>query len=79
MAYLGTAIKEFTAAPQVPNSIQAIGPVFNMVDFRLFHHFIQAAYPYHPIGNDSVWMHDIPSIASNVSHAIEKNYAKGTN
>ncbi|KAG9245472.1 hypothetical protein BJ878DRAFT_501243 [Calycina marina] len=39
-------------------------PVFNMQDFRLFNHFLKAAYPHHPVGNDSVWTHEIPSLAS---------------
>ncbi|KAH7356409.1 hypothetical protein BKA65DRAFT_579287 [Rhexocercosporidium sp. MPI-PUGE-AT-0058] len=38
-------------------------PVFTIQDFRLFNHFIQSAYPSHPVGNDAVWTHEIPSIA----------------
>ncbi|KAF7918135.1 uncharacterized protein EAE97_011906 [Botrytis byssoidea] len=46
-----------------------------MVDFRLFHHFIQEAYPHHPIGNDSVWTHEIPSIASNHDYLLRSMLA----
>lgn len=40
---------------------------FTGQDFRLFHHFIEAAHPHHPIGNDWVWTHEIPVIAADVS------------
>ncbi|KAM3084367.1 hypothetical protein ACMFMG_001527 [Clarireedia jacksonii] len=63
-----TGIKRRVEIPAVTAIVSKTlhdGPVFNMIDFRLFHHFIQVAYPHHPIGNDSVWTHEIPSIASN--------------
>lgn len=52
-----------------PRSIQLhdAPPVFTMEDMRLFNHFIQRAYPHHPSGNDSIWTHEIPSLASDVS------------
>lgn len=37
-----------------------------MQDFRLFNHFVQTAHPFHPLGNDAVWTHEIPSISSDV-------------
>lgn len=37
-----------------------------MLDFRLFSHFIQSAYPKRPLDNDSVWTHEIPCISSDV-------------
>lgn len=53
--------------PQIPLLLfQSEIPVFTMHDFRLFDHFIQVAYPHHPVGNDSVWTHEIPSLASDV-------------
>jgi hypothetical protein len=58
-------------APALQFAIQSPAPVFTMQDFRLFNHFIQDAYPHHPIGNDSVWKHEIPCIASNVSCPLE--------
>ena len=53
----------------IPATIHTQGPVFTMQDFRLFNHFIQTAYPHHPPLNDSVWTHEIPSIASDVSYS----------
>jgi len=54
---------------RLPRTLQShdTPPVFGMEDMRLFNHFIQNAYPNHPHGNDSVWTHEIPSLASNVS------------
>lgn len=63
---VGTIIRKPTPSP-IPASVQTQGPVFTMQDFRLFNHFIQTAYPHHPPLNDSVWTHEIPSIASDVS------------
>ncbi|KAL3420439.1 C6 zinc finger protein [Phlyctema vagabunda] len=40
---------------------------FDMQDFRLFHHFVESAYPHEPPNNQSAWTHEIPIIASNVS------------
>ena len=61
----GTIIRNATPV-SVPVALQAEMPVFTMQDFRLFNHFIQTAYPHHPVGNDSVWTHEIPSLASDV-------------
>ena len=47
-------------------SLQSPTATFTMQDFRLFHYFIQSAYPHLPIGNDSIWTHDIPCISHNV-------------
>jgi hypothetical protein len=41
--------------------------MFTTQEFRLFNHFIQTAYPHEPAGNDSIWTHEIPSIALDVS------------
>lgn len=67
MSQVGALIqKPRPNANAIPTTIQTQGPVFTMQDFRLFNHFIQAAYPHHPPENDSVWTHEIPSIASDV-------------
>lgn len=56
--------------PSVPAQLQSPDATFTMQDFRLFYHFIQKAYPHHPIGNDSVWTHEIASISHSVSCSI---------
>ncbi|KAF8855516.1 hypothetical protein BDZ45DRAFT_502767 [Acephala macrosclerotiorum] len=60
-----TVIRRPSLAASVPVNPQAQQPVYSALDFRLFYHFIQKAYPHHPIGNDSVWTHEIPAIAPN--------------
>lgn len=49
------------------NPQYSMPPVFTIQDFRLFNHFVQNAYPHHPIGDSSVWRHEIPTISSDVS------------
>jgi hypothetical protein len=39
---------------------------FNMDDMRCFHHFLTVAYPHLPLGNESVWVQDIPVFAQQV-------------
>ncbi|KPI43690.1 uncharacterized protein AB675_6127 [Cyphellophora attinorum] len=36
---------------------------FNMLDMRFFHHFLTNAYPHLPLGNDHVWVNEIPQFA----------------
>lgn len=40
---------------------------FSMLDMRFFHHFLTTAYPHLPLGNDHVWVNEIPQFAE--SHA----------
>ncbi|KAE8448950.1 hypothetical protein EG329_008746 [Mollisiaceae sp. DMI_Dod_QoI] len=61
---MGTMILRPTPPASVPLNPLVSGPVYTSQDFRLFHHFLQTAYPHHPIGNDSVWTHEVPAIAS---------------
>jgi hypothetical protein len=44
-----------------------------MLDMRFFHHFLTTAYPHLPIGNDHVWVNEIPQFAEHheyLMHAI---------
>ena len=46
---------------------------FTMLDMRFFHHFLTTAYPHLPIGNDHVWVTEIPQFAESheyLMHAI---------
>jgi hypothetical protein len=66
----GVVMQSGFSSPPIPAQLQSAEPSFTMEDFRLFYYFIQKAYPHHPIGNDSVWTHEIPSISHNVSCSI---------
>ncbi len=55
----------------IPNSVilapmQSTPTVFTMKDMRLFHHFLTQAYPHLPLGNEKVWINDVPKIAHHV-------------
>ncbi|KAL9620150.1 MAG: hypothetical protein Q9160_005265 [Pyrenula sp. 1 TL-2023] len=53
--------------------MQATPTLFSLTDMRLFHHFITVAYPHLPLGNESVWLNDIPLFAHQqeyLMHAI---------
>ncbi|KAH8587693.1 hypothetical protein B0O99DRAFT_641090 [Bisporella sp. PMI_857] len=63
------------AQPLTTVSPQSQGPVFTMQDFRLFNHFIQTAYPHHPVRNDSVWTHEIPSLSSDYDFLLHSMLA----
>lgn len=62
--------------PLVRRSPQASTPgtaFFTMADMRFFHHFLTIAYPHLPLGNDQVWIHEIPQFAEEhkyLMHAI---------
>ncbi|TVY85085.1 Sterol uptake control protein [Lachnellula suecica] len=67
----------FTPAPppsprssSIPKVVFFEGPKINTQDFKLFHHFIESAYPHQPIQSDSVWKHEIPSISSNHDYLL---------
>jgi hypothetical protein len=33
---------------------------------RFFQHFLVQCYPHHPLGNESIWTHEIPCLSQNV-------------
>jgi hypothetical protein len=43
---------------------------FTMDDMRFYHQFLTVAYPHLPLGNDSVWLQEIPIIAQQVQTSI---------
>ena len=48
-------------------NLQSTPTIFKASDMRLFHHFIMNAYPHLPLGNDGVWIREIPAFAHSVS------------
>lgn len=66
----GALIRKPASKPESSLSMApqySMPPVFTIQDFRLFNHFVHNAYPHHPIGDSSVWRHEIPIISSDVS------------
>ncbi|KAH8791000.1 hypothetical protein F5882DRAFT_400844 [Hyaloscypha sp. PMI_1271] len=60
---VGIVIRNPMPELTIPAAPQSNLPVFTMQDFRFFQHFINTAYPHHPIDNDWQWTHDVPSMA----------------
>ncbi|KAK5464952.1 hypothetical protein LTS15_001515 [Exophiala xenobiotica] len=59
--------------PPTAPSFPFPGAAFSMMDMRFFHHFLTVAYPHLPVGNDHVWVHEIPQFAEQheyLMHAI---------
>ncbi|KAI1447509.1 hypothetical protein F5Y02DRAFT_29440 [Annulohypoxylon stygium] len=64
---------EYPAAPQVVHQPQHQIPLFSLQDMRFFQHFLFTCFPNHPLGNESIWTHEIPSLSQTyeyLMHAI---------
>lgn len=59
-----------------PSQILSASPAaaqFTMHDMQFFHHFLTISFPHLPLGNDEVWVRDIPQFAQEhtyLMHAI---------
>lgn len=42
-------------------------PNFSLTDFRLFHHYLVAAYPHFPVSSEDIWLNYITPISHQVS------------
>ena len=47
-------------------TLQSTPTHFNLIDMRLFHHFLLNAYPHLPIGNDQVWVTELAALSHSV-------------
>ncbi|KAI5862331.1 hypothetical protein GGS23DRAFT_571901 [Durotheca rogersii] len=64
---------EYPAVPQVVHQPQHQVPLFSLQDMRFFQHFLLTCFPHHPLGNDSIWTHEIPCLSQDyefLMHAI---------
>lgn len=60
-------------AKRVPTGNSPGTALFTMLDMKFFHHFLTTAYPHLPVGNDHVWVNEIPQFAEHqeyLMHAI---------
>lgn len=48
-----------------------------MTDMLFFHHFLTLAYPHLPLGNDDVWLRDIPQFAQQHTYLMHAILALG--
>jgi Fungal specific transcription factor domain/Fungal Zn(2)-Cys(6) binuclear cluster domain len=54
--------------PQEPLTSLHVANNFTLADMRLFHHFLTVAYPHLPVGNESVWVEEVPKFAFSESY-----------
>lgn len=50
---------------------------FTLNDMQFFHHFLTIAYPHLPLGNDDVWVRDIPQFAQEHTYLMHAMLALG--
>ncbi|KAI8960621.1 hypothetical protein F5Y11DRAFT_262745 [Daldinia sp. FL1419] len=64
---------EYPAVPQVVHQPQHQVPLFSLQDMRFFQHFLLTCFPHQPIGNETIWTHEIPCLSQKheyLMHAI---------
>ncbi|KAI1657427.1 hypothetical protein F4813DRAFT_389604 [Daldinia decipiens] len=64
---------EYPAVPRVIHQPQNQVLLFSLQDMRLFQHFLQTCFPHQPLGNETIWTHEIPCLSQNyeyLMHAI---------
>ncbi|KAI1175735.1 C6 zinc finger protein [Nemania sp. FL0916] len=64
---------EYPLVPQITHQPQHQIPLFSLQDMRFFQHFLLACSPHQPLGNDSIWTHEVPCLSQNheyLMHAI---------
>ncbi|KAI1428840.1 C6 zinc finger protein [Xylaria sp. FL1777] len=64
---------EYPLVPQITHQPQHQIPLFSLQDMRFFQHFLLTCCPHHPLGNESIWTHEIPCLSQNheyLMHAI---------
>ena len=60
-----------------PSSLSLTNDMFTMTDMRLFHHFLTMAYPHLPLGNEKVWVNEIPKFAQKHDYLMHAMLALG--
>lgn len=68
------------AASRRPTQVLASSPAaaqFTMNDMQFFHHFLTISFPHLPLGNDDVWVRDIPQFAQEYTYLMHAILALG--
>lgn len=74
--YPSTAVRKETPVSRRPSQMLAASPAasqFSLRDMAFFHHFLTISFPHLPLGNDDVWIRDVPQFAQEhtfLMHAI---------
>lgn len=73
-------VKRETAATRRPSQMLAASPAsaqFSMNDLTFFHHFLTTSFPHLPLGNEDVWIRDIPQFAQEHTYLMHAILALG--
>ncbi|KAI1431748.1 C6 zinc finger protein [Xylaria sp. CBS 124048] len=54
---------EYPLIPRITHQPQHQVPLFSLQDMRFFQHFLLTCSPHHPVGQDSVWTHEVPCLS----------------
>lgn len=57
--------------------ISLVNDGFTLRDLRLFHHFLNHAYPSLPLGNQAIWIRDVPQLVYEYDHLMHALLALG--
>lgn len=60
-----------------PSSLSLTNETFTITDMRFFHHFLTMAYPHLPLGNETVWVNEIPKFAQEHDYLMHAMLALG--
>ncbi|KAI1781119.1 hypothetical protein F4818DRAFT_28614 [Hypoxylon cercidicola] len=64
---------EYPATPQVVHQPRHQVPLFSLQDMRFFQHFLLTCFPHHPLGNETIWTHEVPCLSQTheyLMHAV---------
>ncbi|CAK7232392.1 hypothetical protein SEUCBS140593_008245 [Sporothrix eucalyptigena] len=61
---------EYPVAPLVNHQPQHQIPLFSLQDMRFFQHFLLNCSPNHPLGNQSLWTHEIPCLSHSYDYLM---------
>lgn len=68
-AYPKSTPEEISALSSSPiNQPQSTPTSFSLTDMQFFHHFLTRAYPHLPVGEDKIWVVDMPKMAHQVRY-----------
>ncbi|KAI1766608.1 hypothetical protein GGR53DRAFT_485927 [Hypoxylon sp. FL1150] len=61
---------EYPAAPQVVYQPRHQVPLFSLQDMRFFQHFLLTCFPHHPLGNETIWTHEVPCLSQTYEYLM---------
>ncbi|KAK5047366.1 hypothetical protein LTR84_006889 [Exophiala bonariae] len=66
-----------TSVEPPKHSVSSVNDGFTLRDLRLFHHFLNHASPSLPLGNQGIWVRDIPQLVHEYDHLMHALLALG--